>query len=136
LAYTGLVETPQGKFALIENTSTMETKYAAVGDEVFGMQVVDLDARSVTLDSGGRSVQLAIGENKTSAQTPQAAQTGKQDGQTVSAGQQSATAQGTAGTSTDQGSTAQSGGRFSRRGGRGGMMGGPPGGGMGGPPGM
>ena len=81
LAYTGLVEIPNGRLALIENTATAETKYVGVGDSAFGMTVTDVSPRSVSLDGGGQQVRLAIGENKSqnpagaaSAQRPVAGQ--------------------------------------------------------------
>lgn len=67
LAFTGVVETPDGIQALIENTATSETKFAGVGESAFGSSVVSINSRSVTLDSGGRIVTLAIGENKADA---------------------------------------------------------------------
>lgn len=73
LAYTGTVRTPDGTFALIENTSTGETKYAREGDRVFNMEVVLVDDRSVSLDSDGQMIRLGIGENKTNLTANQAA---------------------------------------------------------------
>jgi len=69
-AFTGIVNTPDGELALIENTTTSEAKYAGVGETVFGMEVTDLNSRWVSLDAGGRPLRLAIGENK--ADTPAA----------------------------------------------------------------
>lgn len=138
IAYTGLVETPQGQMALLENTSTLETKYVAVGDEAFGMQVVDISPRTVTMDSGMSTVRLAIGENKSNAQ--QAAQPqGQQTGQAANSqnGQQAAATATNGSQSSD--ASGQSGSGSSRRSSRrsfGGEMGGPPGGGMGMPPGQ
>lgn len=126
VAYTGMVETPEGRFALLENTSTTQTKYAAVGDEVFGMRVVDFNAHSATLDSGGETVSLSIGENKTAAQPAAPGQTGQPTPDAAASaqpGQQGGTPAGT-------------GRRFGRNhnGSNNGDNGGGPGGGMGTPP--
>ena len=67
VAFTGIVETPQGIMALLENTSTSETKFAGVGESAFGMEVVSVNSRSVTLNSSGQTINLTLGENKSDA---------------------------------------------------------------------
>lgn len=69
IAFTGVVETPEGKLALLENTSTLETRLAGVGEYAFGMEVLNINSRAVTLDSDGSDVMLALGENKSDSTT-------------------------------------------------------------------
>jgi hypothetical protein len=71
LAFTGIVQTPEGTMALIENTATQETKFLRPGESAFGMRLVMANASGATLDAGGQSVYLAIGENKGTVSTSQ-----------------------------------------------------------------
>ncbi|MHB0998420.1 MAG: hypothetical protein ACYC27_04160 [Armatimonadota bacterium] len=73
IAFTGIVNIPEGTMALLENTSTSESKYVAVGDTAFGMQVVDINPRTVSLSTGMDTIILSLGENKkeSNAVTPQ-----------------------------------------------------------------
>lgn len=73
IAFTGIVETPDGIQALLENTATLETRYAGVGDSAFGMTVDEVTSRSVALRSNdGQSLNLRLGENKTDTPPAQA----------------------------------------------------------------
>ncbi len=65
IAFTGVVQSPDGIYALLENLATGETRYARTGDNAFGMQVTDVNPSMVSLDSGGQPMRLMIGENKT-----------------------------------------------------------------------
>lgn len=97
LAYTGLVDVPSGPLALIENITTCEAKYVGVGDSAFGMRVVSVSPRSVSLDGGSGSVRLAIGENKPeTAVTTTAANAAARRGQPQQSGTQAAGAPSTA----------------------------------------
>lgn len=88
LAFTGIVDTPDGTKALIENTNTAETKYVGIGDRAFGMMVTDVNSRSVSLDAGGRPMELAIGENKPDTPTGPAPGAPGAPGAPAAAGQQ------------------------------------------------
>lgn len=104
LAYTGYVDTPDGPMALIENTSSKETKIVWIGDSAFGMEVWDITPSKLYMQSGFRSVELAMGENKTaSAPAAPAAPAAKPGGDAAAAAAassspgQAAAAQPTAG---------------------------------------
>lgn len=95
IAFTGIVETSEGMLALIENPATSETRFVAVGDRVFGMDVLEVGARSVLLElSDGQTIRLAMGENKpdspasTGRQPSDQAQSGTQQAPDASTGQQ------------------------------------------------
>lgn len=64
LAFTGVVETPSGMHALLENISSKETSYVAEGGNAFGCRVVTISDRSVILDKDGSQFSLTMGENK------------------------------------------------------------------------
>jgi hypothetical protein len=72
IAFTGIVQTPEGVMALLENTATNETKYVRVGDNAFGASVTEVNASAVTIISEGQPVRLALGDNKTSTPPPAA----------------------------------------------------------------
>jgi hypothetical protein len=97
VAFTGIVDTPEGTMALIENPATSETRFVAVGDKVFGMDVLEIGPHSVLLEtSDGSTVRLAIGENKpdaapkASTPTAAAATTGQQPADQAQSGAQQA----------------------------------------------
>ncbi len=72
IAFTGIVQTPEGVMALLENTANNETKYVRVGDNAFGASVTEVSATAVTIISEGQPVRLALGENKISTPPPAA----------------------------------------------------------------
>ncbi|HUV04713.1 MAG TPA: hypothetical protein VMX94_06360 [Armatimonadota bacterium] len=67
IAFTGLVETPTGRQALLEKFSSKETRFVAEGEEAFGCRLVKIAERSVTLEKDGSQFNLNIGENKPGA---------------------------------------------------------------------
>jgi hypothetical protein len=72
IAFTGIVQTPEGVMALLENTATNETKYVRVGDNAFGASVTEVSPSAVTIISEGQPVRLALGDNKISTPPPAA----------------------------------------------------------------
>ena len=64
IVFTGVVATADGIQALLENLSTQETRFVAVGDSAFGCRVVSISPREVLLNEGGAQFTLKIGENK------------------------------------------------------------------------
>jgi|GEM_PF-1600592 len=72
IAFTGIVKTPDGIMALLENTSNNETKYVRVGDNAFGASVTEVTATAVSIIKDGQTVKLVLGENKISAPPPAA----------------------------------------------------------------
>ncbi|MHB9132120.1 MAG: hypothetical protein ACYDBB_13680 [Armatimonadota bacterium] len=63
-AYTGLVTTAEGTRALLENLTTKDTQYVAVGDSVYGFQIDMITPGSLMMKKNGIAVKLALGENK------------------------------------------------------------------------
>lgn len=64
LAYTGMVELPSGRYALLENLDSKESIYARIGSAAFGCTVVDATSNTVTLEQNGDLVTLNFGANK------------------------------------------------------------------------
>ncbi len=67
IVFTGVVGTPDGIQALLENLATKETRFVAVDESVFGCRVVSISPREVLLNKGGAQFTLKIGENKPDA---------------------------------------------------------------------
>lgn len=65
IAFTGAVQTPDGMYALLENLTSGETRYAKAGESAFGMQVTQVSQAMVSLNNGGQPMNLMMGENKT-----------------------------------------------------------------------
>jgi hypothetical protein len=64
IAFTGVVDTPMGRQALLENLSSNESRYTPVGGSAFGYRVVNIAERMVMLEKNGMPIALGIGENK------------------------------------------------------------------------
>jgi len=64
LAFTGVVETPDGTQALIENIQTKECRFVKQGDNAFGCRVTNINSQILSLEKDGSSFTLNIGENK------------------------------------------------------------------------
>ncbi|HEY3379703.1 MAG TPA: hypothetical protein VGL77_19690 [Armatimonadota bacterium] len=64
LAYTGMVETPAGRYVLLEAVDTKEAQYVPIGGMAFGCRVVEATNDAVTLDQDGNAVVLSLGTNK------------------------------------------------------------------------
>lgn len=64
IVFTGVVTTADGIQALLENLSTKETRFVAVGDSAFDCRVVSISPRKISLNKGGAHFMLNIGENK------------------------------------------------------------------------
>jgi len=67
VAFTGVVETPDGKQALLENLQTKETRFVKQGESAFGCRVVSIGPQVVSLEKDGSQFTLSIGENKSEA---------------------------------------------------------------------
>ncbi|MDD3925688.1 MAG: hypothetical protein PHT33_03410 [bacterium] len=64
MAFTGVVESGGEKRALLENLSTSETRFAAQGEEIFGLRLAEIGERYIILEKDGSQVRLEMGENK------------------------------------------------------------------------
>jgi len=76
LALTGVVELPNGTFALLENLDTAKSQYVRIGGTAFDCQLVELTAQTAVLKCRGQNITLKLGENKPDEQpvaTPAAA---------------------------------------------------------------
>ncbi|MCL6630248.1 MAG: hypothetical protein K6U00_11680 [Armatimonadetes bacterium] len=64
LAFTGVVDSPAGRQALLENITSKETRFVGKGENAFGCRVIDFDERRITVEKDGDQFVLNIGENK------------------------------------------------------------------------
>lgn len=64
IAFTGMVELPTGKFALLENIETKEAQYVQVGSSAFGCTVLDASSSMATISKNGEKSTLLLGANK------------------------------------------------------------------------
>jgi len=64
LAFTGLVEMPTGRQALLENLQSKETRFVGSGETAFGYRLVSISDSSVRLEKDGATFALNMGENK------------------------------------------------------------------------
>ncbi|MDD4557897.1 MAG: hypothetical protein PHX89_02995 [bacterium] len=67
IAFTGVVESKGEKRALLENLSTLETKFVAQGEEAFGLQLTEIGERYALLEKEGTQVRLGLGDKKSDA---------------------------------------------------------------------
>jgi hypothetical protein len=78
LAFTGIVETSEGKQALLENLQTKETRFVKQGENAFGCRIVSVTAQMLSLEKDGTTCILSIGENKPDTTASPAPQGGPQ----------------------------------------------------------
>lgn len=64
LAYTGMVELPDGAYALLENLDSQQSQYVKIGEAAFGYKVVEATTLTVTLEQHGDRTMLNLGANK------------------------------------------------------------------------
>lgn len=64
LAFTGVVDSPAGRQALLENITSKKTRFVSKGENAFGCRVIDFDERQITIEKDGELFVLNIGENK------------------------------------------------------------------------
>lgn len=67
VAFTGVIDTPTGTKALLENLATKEARFAASGESAFGFRVQSITDRTVLLEKDGMPFSLDLGENKSDA---------------------------------------------------------------------
>lgn len=65
VAYTGSVEIGDATYALLEDLATREAQYTKVGTTVFGCTLIAMTPNVATVQSGGMTFALNLGENKT-----------------------------------------------------------------------
>ena len=73
LAMTGVVESDAGLKALIKNTQTGASVYAAMGELAFDLRVAGIEAKRTTLARGDREYTLEMGAKEVPGETPQRA---------------------------------------------------------------
>jgi len=61
LAMTGVVESDAGLMALIKNIRTGASAYAGIGEAAFGLRVVSIEAKRITLAQGDETYTLDMG---------------------------------------------------------------------------
>ncbi|MGB9588441.1 MAG: hypothetical protein ACPL7O_09715 [Armatimonadota bacterium] len=69
LAFTGVIDSPAGRQALLENITSKETRFVSKGENAFGCRVIDFDERRITIEKNGELFVLNIGENKPDAES-------------------------------------------------------------------
>lgn len=85
VAFTGVVDIAGDTYALLENLDTQLSQYTHVGSEAYGCKLVEIAGHAVTLEYGGETFTLNMGDNKTeSAPAPTSAKTA--DGNTGDSG--------------------------------------------------
>ena len=69
LALTGIIETTDGLWALVEQISTKRGEFVAVGAMAFGMTVKEIQAGAITLVQGPRTYELKLGAKQIGGDT-------------------------------------------------------------------
>ncbi len=64
IALTGIIETTDGLEVLLENIKTGEGHFAAVGETVFGLQVIEVGPGTVALKQADKDYALKLGEKE------------------------------------------------------------------------
>jgi len=69
IALTGIIETTDGLEVLLENIKTGEGHFAAVGETVFGLQVIEVGPGTVALKQADKDYELKLGEKEIAKET-------------------------------------------------------------------
>jgi len=72
LALTGIIETTEGLWALVEQISTRKGAFVGVGETAFGLTVKEIRPGSATLAQGSRTYELGLGAKVIAGDTPAA----------------------------------------------------------------
>jgi len=78
IAFTGLIETPEGTQAMLENLSGKEVRFLRCGETAFGCRLVSVTPEAAQLEKDGIRFTLAIGENKPDTEPGSGAKTGSE----------------------------------------------------------